>query len=115
MTIDPQDFRLPGEHPLPKPQPRSRGRFLKGPIPWVWLALAMSLPGKAPICVALWLWFRAGMRRQRSVEFNPGRVELARTTARRGLDALEQAGLVAVVRGVGRIPHVTILDVEGDE
>ena len=38
---------------------RVQGEFLKGPIPLDWLSVAAKLRGKAPIAVALAIWFEA--------------------------------------------------------
>ncbi len=67
-TID--RLRLPpGYTPTPEQStPRSKpskshwiaGPFLKGPIPMNWLSVAAKLRGKAPLAVALALWFEAG-------------------------------------------------------
>jgi hypothetical protein len=73
----------------------------------------MQLPGKA-LHVALEVWYRAGLKRQRAVVLSLAHVAdvggFDRATASRGLRALERAGLVAVARGVGRAPRVTLLE-----
>lgn len=86
--------------------------FLKGPIPWAWLREAARLPGKA-LAVALMVWRLAGMHKSDSVAFSltslEGELGVTRDSARRGLEALEVAGLVSVHRHPGRKPVVTLL------
>lgn len=86
--------------------------FLKGPIPLAWLQDAATLPGKA-LHVGISLWFLSGVTRSRSVQFNQNRQErygVKRDAARRGLLALERAGLVSVARSRGRCQNVVIND-----
>lgn len=87
-------------------------RFLKGPVPWPWLARAAALPGRA-LAVSVVLWHYAGMARTRTVALNLSRLPLAieRSTASRGLSALERVGLVRVQRLPGHKLLVTILPV----
>jgi hypothetical protein len=70
----------------------------------------MALPGKA-LAVAIHLWFRAGITGDATVSVNLSRMSIDRSAASRGLVQLERAGLVAVTRGRGRKPAVTILPV----
>lgn len=115
--LDLQRFRLPpGLTAPPKPTrpPRHRAgeRFLKGPIPWTWLQRAMMLPGRA-LHLALFLWREAGWRKTRTVKLclrGGLPVGLNRWNARRGLQALEAAALVAILRKPGRGLEVTLLD-----
>ena len=108
-------LQIPGQF-FAKQSSRSRspcrGAFLKGPIPWPWLARAAKLPGRA-LHVGLVLWFRAGLARGRTVTL-PGPIlesmGMDRHAAGRGLNALEEAHLVAMERHPGRKPLVTILD-----
>jgi hypothetical protein len=96
------------------PRHRHGQLFLKGPIPMAWLERAAQLPGKA-LHVALALWFNAGLKNQACVRISLSglqRLGALRDSARRGLAALEQAGLVSVKRHVGRKPIVTILSTE---
>lgn len=113
---DPEQLRLKQPHGLTpaserRPPRHKKGeKFLKGPIPWAWLKTAMGLPGRA-LHVAIKLWFLAGLTRSRTVKLGlsdlvGGRIN--RTTAGRGLAAIEKAGLVTVVRAPGRKPVVTI-------
>lgn len=82
-------------------------------MPWAWLERAARLPGKA-LHVAIVLWLLAGLKRARTVALASKylvKCEVGRHSAYRALLALERAGLVAVVRGRGRQPLVTLLDV----
>ena len=96
-------------------RPRSqRGRFLKGPIPWNWLSAAARLPGRA-LHVALSIRFWAGIKKTDRIAVSvSGLSELGlnRHAAYRGLQALEEAGLVSVVRHQGRKPWVTIIEID---
>src|SRR5437660_145 len=83
------------------PRHRLGDRLLKGPITWTWLEQAMAQPGRA-VHVALYLWHHAGMLASPIVPLNLSRLGIERTSASRGLAALERAGLVRVVRGRGR-------------
>jgi hypothetical protein len=86
-------------------------KFLKGPIPWAWLATAIALPGRA-LAVGLVVWFEAGCKNSRTVSVTLprfGRAGLPEGVARRGLKALEGAGLIAIDRPRGRGLRVTIL------
>ncbi|HTB77318.1 MAG TPA: hypothetical protein VK762_28935 [Polyangiaceae bacterium] len=98
-----------GDHRAGRLPRHSAGeRFLRGPIPWTWLLRAMSLPGRA-LHVGLHVWQLAGMRGSAVVALSLSRLGVERTSASRGLAALERAGLVQVARGRGRKPIVTIL------
>ncbi len=56
--------RLANVKPTSKPKAKKiTGEFLKGPIPLPWLTAASKLSGKAPLAVALAIWFEAGRRR----------------------------------------------------
>ena len=96
-----------------KRQPRYKGRrwFLKGPIPGDWLHRAAILPGRA-LHVALALWYLAGLERRQHVKITwrvLDRFGVSPYAGRRGLAALECAGLVNVERHTGRCPVVTLL------
>jgi len=100
--------------PSRPPRPKRGDRFLKGPIPWNWLCNALSLRGRAG-AVGVALWFRAGIARSRTVSISYRDLEemgVNRYAARRGLRALEAAGLVSIERRPGRAPEVTILDAQ---
>lgn len=99
----------------PKRPPRHRAGewFLKGPIPGEWLQAASRQPGCA-INVGLALWYLVGMDNRQPIRLTRGalgRLGVSRHAGRRGLLALERAGLVEVVRHAGRCPMVTLLAV----
>lgn len=110
----------PGEDPVHRAPPRhSRGElFLKGPIPLAWLRLAAEQPGKA-LVVAIELWFRAGIEKRRTIRISLSNLRVAphlsRSSASRGLAALERAGLVTVVRRMGQKPTVTLQDAPSND
>jgi hypothetical protein len=94
-------------------RPRTGQPFLRGPVPLGWLAAAHAAGGSA-LAVGVALWF------QRGVRGDPGpvkvtsavrrRLELSQDQSRRGLSALESAGLARVVKGGrGRCTVVEIL------
>jgi DNA-binding transcriptional regulator YhcF (GntR family) len=88
-------------------------RPLFGPVPYRWIRPALLLPGRA-LATALACWYAAEWARSARFEFaRSGRsgLGLSRSAADRGLRSLESARLVAVDRGQGRKPIVTILDV----
>lgn len=98
------------ERKIPMPL-RRQERFLKGPISMPWLEEAGKLSGKA-LHVAIMLWHLAGMRRALVVDINLSRMVsmgVHRSSASRGLKALERAGLVTVFRSPGRKPRVTLV------
>jgi hypothetical protein len=116
--FDPNNLKLPGvvrvipSAPHGPPRHRPGQKFLKGPIPLAWLEAAGGLPGKA-LLVGVHVWFQAGLRHSRSVPLNQSRLArpgMSDKTVRRGLKALERAGLVTVDRQPGRKPIVTLLD-----
>ena len=85
-------------------------RFLRGPIPLDWLSAAAELPGKS-LHVGIAVWLEAGLRNSAVVPLSnlTGRYfGLDRNAKYRGLDWLEQAGLISVERKLGRAPIVTI-------
>ena len=92
----------PGEH------------FLKGPVPFSWLAKAGRCGGRA-LHVGIILWYRAGLERSPTIRI-PSWVALAfglnRNAKSRGLQALEEVGLVSVARATGRSPVITLLDAQ---
>lgn len=94
------------------PSPKIKGEFLKGPIPLDWLGRAAKLSGKASLSVGLALWFEAGRRRSHQVTLTTAicdRFSINRKSKYRGLELLEQAGLISVVRRPRRNPLVAIL------
>src|SRR5262249_17344986 len=122
--INPLLLRLPSPitsivstSPREAPIRKQKGRFLKGPIPLDWLSVAGKLPGRA-LHVAIAIWFGAGLTRSRQVALSRTwlrHLGVNRYAAYRGLNALESAGLVSVVRHRGRKPMVTILDAQALE
>jgi DNA-binding MarR family transcriptional regulator len=75
------------------------------------LLRALRLPGKA-LHVALLLWQEAGCRRSRTIRFRlagTADLEMHPDTAKRGLRALEKAGLVSIRRHPGQALEVTLL------
>jgi hypothetical protein len=104
--------------PTPKAKPKKiTGEFAKGPIPLPWLTLASKLAGKAPLAVALAVWFEAGRRKSKEVRLTTAileRFNVNRKAKYRALEELEKAGLVRVRRESRRNPVVTILDHQGE-
>jgi DNA-binding transcriptional ArsR family regulator len=93
-----------------KPRHRQGELFLKGPVPWNWLQVASQLPGKA-LAVGLTVWHLAGLQSKNTVRLAPSKTRslgLSPRVARRGLRALEDAGLVSVGRHPGRSPDVSL-------
>ncbi len=67
------------------------------------------------MAVGLALWFKAGATKNRTVKLTGAlvaRFNVGRKAGARCLRALETAGLVSVVRHVGRCPVVTVLGVD---
>ena len=96
----------------PEPEAEPKRRPLYGPIPWAWWLPASRLPGKS-LQVAAVCWLLAGWERSADFELALGdwaEFGLSRSSASRGLDELERAGLIAAVRRHGRTPMVSILD-----
>ncbi len=113
--LDLETFRLTKSNTLPQEGNRLRQRdrtwFVKGPIPGDWLEQAAAQPGKA-LHVALALWYLAGLQKSDQVTLTRKPLRLFSVlpdSGRRGLAALEKAGLVQVNRRNGRCPRVTIL------
>lgn len=113
-------FRLPvnGRPSKPRrqrpPRPRQGDWFIKGPIPGAWLARAASLDGKT-LHLSLALWYLAGIKKSREFKLTRDALErfgVGRSAVARGLERLEAAGLVGADRGRGRLPVVTLLDVQ---
>ena len=118
MELDPDNFRL--NQPLPaavpaRPRRRSpRQLYLGGQPPMAWLARAHTA-GKAALATGIALWFKRGLQGGKNA---PIRVDsslrrsmgLTQDQARRGVRALERAGLLEVHRGGrGRCAEVTIV------
>ena len=92
-------------------QKRKQAEFLAGPIPVAWITRAAALRGGA-LAVALAIYFKAGCERSTAeLSICPTLLErfhVKRLAGYRALNALEQAGLVSVVKHHGRCPLVTI-------
>jgi len=93
------------------------GPFLAGPVPMWWLARAYRA-GAAAQAVGLALWHARGLQRGRagSIKVNAATrrpMGLSHDQARRGVHALEAAGLVQVRRGGrGRCAEVALVAVQ---
>ena len=100
--------------PTRKPKrPRAGQPFLRGPVPLGWMAAAHDAGGSA-LAVGVALWFQLGVRGDsRPLKMTSAvrrRLGLSRDQARRGLAALESAGLARVVKGGrGRCAVVELL------
>ena len=116
--MDLDNFRL--NQPLPAALPASPRRrsppqlYLGGKPPMAWLLRAHTA-GKAALATGTALWFKRGLQGGKNA---PIRVDsslrrsmgLTQDQARRGVHALEAAGLVQVHRGGrGRCAEVTIV------
>jgi len=116
--LDPDNFRL--NRPLPVVVPASPRRsprqlYLGGRPPMAWLARAHTA-GKAALATGAALWFKRGLQGGKNA---PIRVDsslrrsmgLTYDQARRGVHALEVAGLVRVRRGGrGRCAELMIIE-----
>jgi len=90
--------------------------YLPGPIPVSWLSSAARLPGKS-LHVAVALCVLRGSQKSRVVPLSnitSLRFGLDRNAKYRALAWLEEAGLIAVERKLGRAPVVTILEAKDD-
>ena len=113
-----EDYRASSAEELPsaptgKRESRRTDPFLRGPIPMEWLSAASALC-KSALLVGLALWFLRGViGKQCPVKFTSAArrsMRLTREQSRRGIPALEAAGLLRVVKGGrGRCPVVEIL------
>lgn len=97
--------------PVAKPRTRrSRDWFIKGPIPGEWLSRAAVLRGRA-FHVAMAIRYLVGVEQSTVVTLTWRVLRKFGTSpdcGRRGLAALESAGLVSVLRKHGSCPRVTI-------
>lgn len=87
-------------------------RHFRGPVPASWLEAAARLPGKS-LHAGVALWHAASLARSASVplsNISGLRFGLDRNAKYRALVWLEGAGLIAVVRKLGRAPVVTLLE-----
>src|SRR5262245_56888225 len=98
--------------PNARPRPSRQQLFVKGPIPLEWLLMAGRQPGIA-LQVGVWLWFLSGLSRSSTVFLNASRVAkeflVSRRSVSRGLSALENVGLIRVVRCPGKKAEVTVI------
>jgi hypothetical protein len=85
--------------------------YFLGPVPIRWLEQAGQLPGKA-LHVGLFLWHKSRLSKRQSVKISLGRMGfgVSEQAARRGLRALEKAGLIAVQRQPGCALQVNLPD-----
>lgn len=87
-------------------------KFIKGPLPLNWFISAQGLPGKAG-AIGLAIWYLVGLQNSRTIKVN-AQVEKVAGCSRKGLYAalvaLEEAGLISVVRKAGARPTVTVLN-----
>lgn len=93
------------------------GWYFGGRIPGEWLSRAARLPGKS-LHVALALWHGKKVRKSSTVKLGKKareRFSIGRDAIRRGLLALEGAGLVSVKRRPGQLAEVEILDARADD
>jgi hypothetical protein len=107
-AIDPDGCRGKEQRPV------GHQNQLRDPISSDWLTRAALLPGRS-LQVAMALWSISGVTGLRCIplsNLDVGRWGLSRSSKYRGLACLEEAGLVAVKRKLGRAPMVTMLDPE---
>lgn len=113
--FDPKDYesltQIKLEDAVRKKIPRQLLPFIRGPIPLWWVTTAATLPGKA-LAVGLALWYRKGLTKSDMVRPSWklwAKFGIGRQAAYRALRHLETAGLVTVVRSVGKNPFITII------
>ena len=92
--------------------------FIRGPIPLPWITQAAYLPGKA-LHIALAIWYVHGLTNQTTFKLSPKatkQFDIARWSLYRGLDQLEQAGLIKSERKRGQAPMITLItELTGDD
>jgi hypothetical protein len=94
-------------------QPETTEYFLKGPIPLPWLEAAAKLPGKAYVLGNI-LWWHHGMSQGSSIKVTKRSLErfaISEDAYRDGLQRLEDAGLVSVLRRPGQRAEVRIKEI----
>jgi hypothetical protein len=94
------------------PRHRSGDPFIKGPIPYAWIASACRLPGSG-LRVAMACRFLCGRYRgpnRWGLDAIAKGLRVSMRSARRGLNAAELAGLLAVGREPGCKLAVSVLD-----
>lgn len=110
MSTNPYDLELEKEIVMPvKPKIEL---YLRGPIFWRWIKTANSLPGKA-LAVGLVLWLYRALKKSVSVKVGINdiveKIHVAPDTVRRGLQALERAGLIEIKRESGQKNTITLV------
>ncbi|MFT5467879.1 MAG: hypothetical protein ACI8UO_002986 [Verrucomicrobiales bacterium] len=96
----------------PSNKPKLSGKFIMGPIPLVWLSRAGGLT-KSALKLALVLSYLRGLTKRLTFRLEPARCRefgLDNKAKGRGLNELEEEGLIEVERRVGAAPMVTLLD-----
>ena len=91
-------------------QSKATEYFLRGPIPLPWLEAAAKLPGKAYTLGTL-IWWLHGMSQGSSIKVTKRSLErfsISEDAYRDGLQRLESAGLVSVIRRPGQRTEVRI-------
>jgi hypothetical protein len=98
-----------GQHVDVQPEQNRRRKYLP-PVPLEWFGAVADLPGKA-VLVALAIQFEAAVQKQKTIEL-PNRLlkswGVNPDAKRRGLQALEAAGVVSVKRRSKANPIVTV-------
>jgi hypothetical protein len=118
-TMDIEDYRLVEKPYEPAPIKKIKkvrlyapGEWFIAAIPGNWIAEAAKLPGHS-LHVALAIRYVCGMKGRQEViltRFHFNRLSTARGPARRGLDALQQAGLIKYTKE-GQKFKVTVMPV----
>jgi hypothetical protein len=91
---------------------RMAGRFIKGPLPIATIAAA-SEKSPAALQATLVLFFLHGMTGRRRFKAEPARFDelgISRKSRQRGLQALEEIGLITIDRRNGCSLEVVLLD-----
>jgi hypothetical protein len=90
---------------------RYGGRFIRGPIPLAWMQKASTLP-KCGLVVAVAVAYCRGLEKKNEFRLRPARLRdfcIGRSTAARGIEALEKSGLISVLhRHQGRAPLIEV-------
>ena len=118
-SIDIESYRLGEMSYVPPPIKTKKtrryepGTWFIAPIPGSWIAEASKLPGHA-LHVALAIMYVHGMKRGQVVVLSRFHFDIFSTTrgsARRGLDALREAGLIEYTKA-GQKYKVTVIPIE---
>jgi hypothetical protein len=93
---------------------RIEGEFLRGPIPLSWLSVAAKIGDTAALQVALALWWERGRRNALEIRLTTALLSRFmdvkdRRKKTRGIKALEDAGLISVVREPRKNPMITLI------